>query len=538
MSPTSSMRRAMPVVLTDVQGKPLRGRFRKPRLLAAIDVGSTAVRMEVAQLKPDGSLQPVDQLVHPIAIGTDTFREGYIAASTAKALTEVLTRFARVLKEYGISECHTVATSALREATNRDVLVDRIHHDSGLSVRILDAAEESRLTYQMLLPFLRQNGLDAEDHALVLDLGGGSTEIMVLEGLRVQISGARRFGTSRLILNASRDDETDSRILLDSMISSFVSSAEELYREIPVRECLVINTTLAGLFSRDEQAETIPGGLRLPLQPVWQAIEDVTSLPRASLAERFGLGPSETELLLPTFLVLSEFLRTIPVSRLFLPRLDFLTGVLIDASLNHFGVDPLDTFRDHILSATLSLAERYNVHGAHALQVRRLSRQLFDVLAGYLGLTTKDRLYLEVAALLHDIGRFINDCDHHKHGAYIVQHSELLGFSEEEHQIIALIVRYHRKGRPRLTHGDFARLTTTQRLQVSKLAALLRIADALDRDHEERVRQLHVEIGEAELNLGAEATGDLSIEKAALRSKGAYFEELTGLTLNLRRHMS
>jgi len=514
---------------------------RAPVILAAIDVGATAVRMEIAQADPDSdanTVEPLEQLVHPIAIGTDTFQLKRITPPTMRALCEVLRNFRRVLDEYQVETCSVVATSAIREATNQDHLLDRIAHETGFRVEVLDASEESRLTYMILLPFLRENGLAEKDTtSLVLDLGGGSTEIMALEGTRVRLAGARRLGTARLFYSVGAADCQNERALLTSIIHNVVNSAHDLYRGLPIRELLVINSVLARALLHEPGAEAAPHGLRVPVEAVRTAAADAGEQCGEALAARFGVSQSDAELLQPALLTLESFLDTVPVSRIFLPEVDLISGLFLDQLLRLRGQDPFDVFREQIKSAAMSLARKYHSEGGHSLQVTNLCRQLFDGLSDYLDLTERDRIYLEIGAILHDVGRFINDNDHHKHGHYIVIHSDLMGFSEEERNLIALLVRYHRKGRPRETHPEYASLTRRDRLRVAKLASLLRLADALDREHEERVRTLHVSIGEETLDIAAEASGDLAVEKDAIRRKGTLFVDLTGLRINLRRHM-
>lgn len=518
--------------------QPTRATAARP-VFAAIDVGATAVRMQIAQLGAERQFEILEHLVHPIAIGSDTFQQGYVSPATGRALGEVLVNFQRVLEQYGVASCRAVGTSAIREATNKDVLLDRVHHQSGFRLEVLDAAEESRLTYQILLPFLEKQDLDEpETRTLVLDLGGGSTEIVVLEGKHILLAGNSRIGTARLFHGVYRRDSQDAQAVLESMIHNVVSTAHDLYRHVPIRECLIINSLLAKALAGHPEAETLPRGLVVPAGVLRSVARDAAGATPEALVNRFAIGLAEAELLLPALRVSDAFLDTMAVTRIFLPEVDLIDGLFIDQAMRHAGEDPIDAFRGEILRSVQSLAEKYQAGGSHCLQVTRLGRQLFDGLADYLDLDRRDRLYLEVGSILHDVGRFIDDCDHHKHGAYIVWHSEIVGFGEAERDLVALLVRYHRKGRPRETHPEFARLSTEQRLRVAKLASLLRIADALDRDHEERVRQLEIRLGEEHVDILCEATSDLAVEKAALVRKGTLFEDLTGLRIRLRRHLA
>jgi exopolyphosphatase/guanosine-5'-triphosphate,3'-diphosphate pyrophosphatase len=510
-----------------------------PPLLAAIDVGATAVRMQIAQVNADESLTIIENLVHPIAVGADTFQRGRISPATGRALREVLQNFSHVLGDYGLSlaDCRAVGTSAVRESTNRMLLLDRIRHDTGIELEVLDASEETRLAYQILLPFLRNNGLADRANCLVLDLGGGSTEIMVLQGARVLLTAARRLGTARLFHSIDAAEVQNTEALMGSLVQNVVSSAEDLYRHMSIRECLVINGTIAEALAHQPKAEAVEGGLCAPIETVEEVARLCSDLPAEALARRLGVGPAEVELLVPGMHALEAFLDTLTVTRVFFPEVELIRGLFMDELMRRKGEDPYEVFREQILNAAMSLSEKYHAEGGHSLQVTRLCRLLFDELGGYLDMDERDRLFLEVAGILHDVGRYINDNDHHKHGAYIVHHSDIMGLSDEERDLVALLVRYHRKGRPRKEHPEFAQLTDADQLRMSKLAAILRVADALDRGHEERIRDLRVEIGEEDLDIYAAASGDLAVERDALLRKATLLVDLTGLRVNLHKWM-
>lgn len=508
----------------------------EPTAIAAIDVGATSIRMAVTQVRPDGTMDKLDELIHPVSLGSDTFRVGHITPRTMRAVCQVLKNFSEVLSQYDVKHVHAVATSAIRDATNQDVVLDRIRHESGITLHVLDAVEESRLTYQTILPFLRKHIRSKKKHSILLDLGGGSTEILVLRGHNLLFAGSRRLGMTRIFHTRGCDDCGDTQALLESVIHNVVASTEDLYRNYPIAECVVINPLLSEVLRREKGAKVFDTGMALTSDHVRALVEEAETLSSEARAERFGVGPTESELLLPALLIIGGFLNSIDVKRVYFVEIDTLSGVLGDVTMMMNGENPLESFQDQIIGSATGVAEKYHWDKKHSRQVRRLAGVLFNELADFFDLDGRDRLYLDTAAILHDIGMFVSEYAHHKHGAYLTRWSEIVGLSDEDREIIALIVRYHRKASPRSSHADFMALSAADRVRVMKLASLLRIADALDRRHAQDVGTLHVDMSDSALLLRAECVGDLSVEQAALADKGELFEQITGLNVKLMRH--
>ncbi len=506
-----------------------------PVVIAGVDVGATSVRMAVAQVGPAGELELLEELVHPVALGLDTFRLGQVTAKTTRALCQVLANFQRKLGEYGAIDCRAVATSAVRDAANQDVLIDRIRHETGLTLEVLDPVEETRFTYQYLLPRLDPELLAPAKHTLIVDLGGGSTEYMVLRGGNLVFVGSRRLGTSRLFHGMGGADCGDSHLLLESVIRNVVGSTLDLCRAYSLSECVIINAQLRRALSKRPGVREVAGGLFVPVETLHACLAEAQKLSAEELCARFEVGRGEAELLLPALLVVESFLENVRAERVLLSEVDLLGGILHDMALRRTGQDPERAFHKQVVGSALGVAKKFQFDREHSLQVAKLALQIFDQIAGFLDLSGHDRLLLEVAAILHDIGMYISEQAHHKHSAYLVRWAEIVGLPLEQRILASHIARYHRKSHPRPQHIEFFALPAVDRLRVIKLAAILRVGDALDRSHRQPVSRLRLELGEDELVIHARANEELAVENVALREKGRLFEEVTGRAVTLRR---
>jgi len=508
-------------------------RFRKPKQIAAIDIGSTSARLCVAEMSLDGKMTVLEELVHPVAVGRDTFNRGYITPEVLRALCSIMCKFSGVIKTYQAEEL-AVATSAMREAENCDLVVDRIRHESGINISVIDAVEESRLTCQVLLPFLELNLSEANGYTLFVDLGGGSTETLLLKGEDIVLANNRRLGTLRLFQNLTRYG--DRQMLQESVIRNVVSSTLNHFRDYTISNCVISNSLVEKVLADIDGVEAIEGGLKVPMEAFASVISMVERKSNnEDIALMFGFTQAEVELFMPALATLERLFKTIKPKCFYIAELELMTSVLYDLRMRAWGQNPLLEFSEQVIQSARGLAARFGYDESHSIAVAQMSVALYDYLADYLDLSGKDRLYLEVAGILHDVGMFISDEAHHKHSQYLIEWSEIVGLNREERSLVAMIARYHRKALPNLTHQDFARLPLSDRLRVSKLAAILRVADALDRPHLQVIRNLKADINEKSILITIDGKTDLIVERVAMRSKGSLLCEITGLDIELAR---
>lgn len=506
-------------------------RLRKARQVAAIDIGSTSVRLCVAELSPDGIMNVLEELVHPVALGRDVFNKGYISPKILRILCTIMSKFSEVVKTYQ-AQVLAVATSAMREADNCDLVVDRIRHESGIEVSVIDAVEESRLTCQVLLPFIELNLREAKGYTLFVDLGGGSTETLLLKGDNIVLANNRRLGTLRLF--QSLPEYGDREMLQESVIRNVVSSTLNHFRGYNISECVVSNALVEKVLGGRSGVAPVEGGILVPIELFSELVSEVDRMAsNEEIAQAYGFTLADVELFMPALATLDRIFKSISPERFYMAELELMTSVLYDLRMKAWGQNPLLEFGEQVIQSAKGLARRFGYDSKHGACVAELSVELYDYLEDYLDLSGKDRLYLEVAGILHDVGMYVSDEAHHKHSQYLIEWSEIVGLNREERAMVAMIARYHRKALPSLSHLDFARLPLPERLRVSKLAAILRVADALDRPHLQLIKNLSVEWNEKSMTISVGGETDLVVERVAMRSKGSLLSEITGLDIEL-----
>ncbi|MBN2582512.1 MAG: Ppx/GppA family phosphatase [Planctomycetes bacterium] len=502
-------------------------------LVGAIDIGSNSIRMLIAQVLPDGQIETLESLQRPVRLGQDTFRREKLSGQTMRAAVAILRDFRRLLDSYGVRQIRTVATSAVREARNSDTFLDRILMATGLDVAIIDTAEESRLTVAAVRQAAGKALSPRTRYALIAEVGGGSSLLTLLEHGEIDTSISLRLGSIRLQESLATSYETPARSaeMLKQRIHSDINAVQAT---MPMKAV----TTLVAVggdarFTAAQIGKPLGEGLHsIPADKFVKLVERCTSQSTEELMKRYGLPYPEAETLNPALLIYDALLRTTRARRMIVTDVSMRDGLLLDVVRSATGQED-QSLTQGVLHSAATVAEKYRVDAEHARHVGETAVRLFDELAAEHGLSRRHRLLLQTAAMLHEAGSFISNRSHHKHSYYVIANSEVFGLTRNELEIVAQVARYHRQAMPKPTHLPYMALPRETRMVISKLAALLRVADALDQSHQQRVREVRCHRSDEELSLQVVASGDLTLEAKSLQAKGDLFEEMYGLKVHL-----
>jgi exopolyphosphatase / guanosine-5'-triphosphate,3'-diphosphate pyrophosphatase len=506
----------------------------EPRAVAVIDIGASAVRLVVAELSAGRPPLLLEEASLGVQLGQDTFSSGRIGAATIDRAVRALSGFLRITDGYRVAEIRAVATSAVREAANADTFLDRVRVRTGLIVDVIDGSEESRLTYLAVQAGLRGHAALDAPSALLVEVGGGSVDLTLLDRGQPMHSGVYPLGAIRLRQRlATWHGPHQQRIrLLKRQVAHVVS---EIVGEIPIAGATHV-IALGGemRFVAEQLVETGDQHVREFSRDGFLAFcDDVETCDPESLVERFRLTQVDAETLVPSLLVYRGVLRATAASHVVVPDVSLRAGILADLLTDTSGRSLAD-FRSHVLASARSLGAKYHFDEPHATTVARLSTRLFDELRVEHALNERDRLLLEVAALLHDIGLFISLRGHHRHSLYLLQASEIFGLSRDDMQFVGNIARYHRRGLPQSSHGAYASLDRDERVRINKLAAILRLANALDAEHLQKIGDLRIHDEDGVWVLTVEGKGDLTMERLAATSRSDLLADVFGKRVTIR----
>lgn len=508
-----------------------------PTLVAVIDIGTTAIRMALAEIHPSGGIRVLSTLSQAVSLGKDTFTRGIIEKSTIEDCVRVLRSYKRILAEHRLErpeQVRCVATSAVREAQNRIAFLDRIYSATGIVVTPIEEAEVNRMTYLGVQPLLRSDPSLVDRKVVVTEVGGGSTELLVVQGADVLFAHSYRLGSLRLreTLEAYQAPQATTRKIMESQIQRVV---EQILAKVPAEAAEEF--VAMGGDARFAAKQLIPDWrpeqvVRLPLARLEQLTETVLGMNEDKLVHKYHISFPDAGSLGPALLAHVHLCRAFELKQIVVANVNLRDGLLQElASRGALSED----FAAQVLRSAIDLGRRFEFDETHARHVAKLAKILFQNLRDEHRLEPRYELLLSVAAVLHEIGMFVSTGSYHKHTMYLINNSELFGLSRNDVLLIALTARYHRKSSPKPMHPYYNALDREQRIAVAKMAALLRVADALDAAHTQRLHELRIAREGGRLVIALPQIDDISLEQLTLRQAGSLFEETFGMPVLLRK---
>jgi exopolyphosphatase/guanosine-5'-triphosphate,3'-diphosphate pyrophosphatase len=459
--------------------------------IAAIDIGTNSVHMIVVRVRPDLSFEVVDREKDMVRLGAGGLDGRRLSDTAVTNALQTLTKFKRLAESHAVDEIIASATSAVREAENGADFVTRIRREVGIRVRTISGTEEARLIH---LAAAYAAGVGGQA-AVVIDIGGGSVELTLGTAARMQLGGSFKIGVIRLTERFITSDPitTDEEKRVERYVRRQTSShiralkARGFHRVIGTSGTIAALGTLAVRDGGDLRNRRVSAKAFRRLR---RSLTDTTLEDRLALP---GLDPRRADLAVAGAVLLDTLLSALGATELTLCDFALREGLVLDyIKKNGAHIRTVERYPDVRRRSVIELAERCHYIPRHATHVARLALALFDATQSLHELGPREREWLEYAALLHDIGGLISYERHHKHSQYLILHGDLRGFEPDEIVLMALVARYHRQSAPRKSHADFSALPAPRRRIVRLLAAMLRLAEGLDRGHAQSIGAIEV----------------------------------------------
>ena len=505
------------------------------RTIAVIDIGSTSVRMALAEIADDGHVRTLESLSQPVNLGRDTFTRGEIQRSTIEHCVRILKDYGKKLSEYQIDQSdkiRVVATSAVREARNRLAFLDRVYIATGLAVESIDEAEENRISYLSIQPFLQEQQLSSAK-TLVMEVGGGSTELLLVRNSNVVYSHSYRLGSLRLrkMLETFRAPVSRLRHIMEGKIQRTIDSVREHIPADGSVELIAIGGDI-----RFAASQLIPDWNpltlgRVPVDQLATLTDEMLQLTEDEIVQKYHLTYPDAETIGPALLAYLQVAREFDVVNVLVTNTNLRDGLLKELVVRDGWAED---FKRQILRSAMDLGRKFDFEEDHAKNVAQLASSLFGKLQNEHRLTQRHLVILHVAALLHEIGLFINTRSYHKHSMYLIKNSEIFGFGRRDLLMTALVARYHRRSSPKMSHEDIAELARDDRVAIAKMAGILRIAIALNDSRTPRIQEVECTVDDGILVITAPGVDDVALEQLALRQSGELFEDVFGERVLLR----
>jgi exopolyphosphatase / guanosine-5'-triphosphate,3'-diphosphate pyrophosphatase len=493
-------------------------------------MGSNAIRFMIAETTDSGH-QTLESYRLPVRLGEAVFRTGRIPEAAIADTVDAFRRFRATCERMGVKRTRAIATSAMRDASNRDVLVHRVQEAAGFDIDVISGTQEA-----YLLKLGVETKIDlSKGRSLLVDLGGGSVEVVVVEDGNVASANSYRLGALRM-LEAFRDSDPSMFVdLMQQHLKGLNHRIKEHLEGGKIDRYAAVGgniDSLADLVSSRIGANQQDQVDACRLSELKQAVLELATLTPEQRIATYGFRPDRADTILPAGLVYLHLGKLAKAKHVLVPRTGIKEGLLVEVAKVHRESFAAEDHVDVVLASCRAMGRRFHYETQHAESVLRLARQLFDQTRELHNLSEHARVLLDAAALLHDIGVTVNNDGHHKHSQYLIESTDLVGLGSYERHLVAMLARYHRKANPNREHADFAALCRRDRSMIEQLTSLLRLADAIDRQHAAVVESITATIREQSLELHATlAEGQstrLTLEAKAVAAKGALFEKVFG----------
>jgi exopolyphosphatase / guanosine-5'-triphosphate,3'-diphosphate pyrophosphatase len=500
-----------------------------PLVIASLDAGSNAIRAVVARASSATEIRELASARWSVRLGHNVFTRKRLDPRTMSRAVEAFLHFRNLLDRYDVDEYSAVATSAMREALNRDALISRIYRETGIELVAISAAEEARLVREAVFAV----SVGRFSPRLILDLGGGSLEMSFLRGRKVERGFAFPLGTVRLMEQFSLAGSFTPEALevLQGHIRSVLASHVRGLLQVG-RSAAVACGGNAEALARIAPGPRMAGFNTLNLRRLRQMLWEILRLDVEGRMDSFGVRRDRAEVMGVAAVLFTTLAELLDVRQLIIPGVGVREGVLHELAAAHFGpASAHDERAEALRQQARRFAARMHSDAGHCEHVRRLAAQLFDQLSPVHGLPSAQRVTLELGALLHDVGIAVNARGHHKHGEYLVRHADIPGLSKHQQSVVACLVRYHAESVPDLDHRLYSSLAEADRARVRQLSALLRIAVALDAAGTQVVRRLEAKIQRRTILIRLVTASEAQVNLRELRRKARFLEREFGISL-------
>ncbi len=503
--------------------------------VAALDVGSNAMRMMIAEITPEGLILPLEDLRKRTNIGKDTFASGRIQIETMHEACETLKGFVQVMADYQVKHYRAVSTSGVREAMNREYILDQIHQRTGLSVEVINNSEQRFLTYKAInLPDYTRIRTEG---ALLMDIGSGGVEITVFKDGSLQFTEYIKVGSLRLreMLADLERMTLDFPAIMEEFIDSKTYMLSKVIRDMNLMNFIGLGGELKAITQLCLGKKRAKEDKFIEKHRLIELYNRIRTMTKEQIISEYQIPAERAAVLLPSLIIFQRFIEMTKAQGIHTPMVSLRHGILAGMVDERFETPRQQAFMQDIISSVRYIGRKYHHDETHAAHVEALALSIFDQTRMIHGLSDRERFELQIATILHDIGKYINLNRHDVHSYNIISSLDIIGLSNHEIKLVANIARFHSEERPLYQFDNYIALDMEDRVIVSKLIAILLLADSLDISHKQKIPDIKITQHGAILELCVDPVEDILLEGWTFGQKAALFEESMGYKPLLKR---
>lgn len=513
---------------------------KKYRVLALIHIGSELISLQIAEYRDWTKVRVIEQASHKVRLGEETFKHQKIPFEMVSEICELLKGYKRLMQEYGVTEYTAQATTAVREAENQVYFLDQVYVKTGIKVEVIDLPKEIYTKFASIRMNLKKEKIREEDGMLLVDISSGGLGVTYVRGSKIVYQQNLHIGIIRI--KEDFEHSQKSSIHFNRALTEYIASTIGPVREALAKEkigYLVLSGAETELILKmlgrriaDTHHEQIE---RVETASFVDFYDEIREMNLSQIINAFNIEKTSAEIIFPTIILYRQLLALAPVDEVLIMPDRFIDGMRLLYLVRELDGEQLAKLQDELISLVHCIGARYKYDSKHVAQVEYIALAVFDKLAKKYDLDDHSRLLLRAACVLHDIGKYICLRSHTRYSYDLIMASDMIGFSDTDKKIIALTTYYH-------SHLPFAQndrirpqIDRDQVPLVAKLAAILRLADALDRSYKQKIEKCQVVLKGGELAIQARSRMDLSLEEWTFANKKNLFLEVFGIMPKIER---
>lgn len=506
------------------------------KMFAAIYVGSSELAMKIYEINGRKTFKQIDGVSKIIELGKDTYSKGYLSTESIMQVCEILNGFKKKLKEYQVSDYRAYATSAIREAENSDIVLDAIKRQTNIVVKVLSNSEQRYINFKGLVAKYENFHQVVSKNTAFVDVGAGSVQVSLFDKNNLVVTENIPIGAVRVRDYLSIMGTKSGR--LDKIISEYVENDIATFRNIYLNDKEIKNIIAVGevVNAVKKIVPELEVDEKINREQFESIYNRIVSMSPQELSEEYGIPYERATLMLPNIIIYQSFLNNCKAEEIYAPNVDFCEGIaasyMDEGSRIVFG----HNFDDDIVASAYNISRRYRCNRDHIERTSEYALKIFDSVKKIHGMGKQERLQLQIAAILHECGNFINLHDGAMNSYYIVANTEIIGLSHKERMEIANIIKYNMLYLPARDKIS-AELAECDYIVIAKLVAILRIANILDKSHTQKIDKITVTVRDSQMIISALTYEDIALEAGLFETRADFFEKVFGIrpVLRLRR---
>ena len=507
---------------------------------AAIDVGSYDLEMKIFEISGKGGMKQIDDIRYRLDLGSDTYAEGKVSYETVNELCGILKEFQTIMKSYKVSDYKAYGTSAVRETKNTKILLDQIRQRTGIRIDVLSNSEQRFMDYKSIASQTEDFDKMMEKGTAILDIGGGSIQISLFEKGSLISTQNMRLGVLRLQERLNRLDAASSKIegLIDEIITAQLSVFKKMYlKDCRIENIIVVDDYLSVILQNPAITGERPGVIEV--DQYMSFLESVQSRTLLEIAGTLNIPRESAMLMFISGVLVKRIVKMMDASLLWAPGVTLCDGIAYEYAEQHKIFKVEHDFEKDILSSAENISKRYMGSKKRGETLERIALTLFDSMKRIHGLGKRERLLLQLAARLHDCGKYISMVNLGECSYNIIMSTEIIGLSHKEREIVANVVKYNHEPFVYYYNTDGRGvLDEDAYLVVAKLTAILRVANGLDRSHKQKFKDVKTVVKDGQLVIQVDTEADITLERGLFTKRADFFEEVYSIRPVIRQRKS